>query len=49
LGVEIGQLGIVLLVVPVLAYVGRREMVVRYGSWGIMAAGLYWTVTRLFF
>ena len=47
-GVEIGQLGIVVLVVPLLTWVGRREMVVRWGSLGIMAAGLYWTVTRLF-
>lgn len=48
LGVEIGQLGIVLVVVPLLARMGHREMVVRYGSMAIMAAGLYWTVTRLF-
>jgi hypothetical protein len=48
IGVEIGQLGIVVVVVPLLALVGRREMVVRYGSMAIMAAGLYWTVTRLF-
>ena len=47
-GVEIGQLGIVILVVPLLTWAGRREMVVRWGSMGIMAAGLYWTVTRLF-
>ena len=49
LGVEIGQLGIVLVVVPLLGFVGRREMVVKFGSWAIMAAGMYWTVTRLFF
>jgi hypothetical protein len=48
IGVEIGQLGIVLVVVPLLALVGRRELVVKYGSMAIMAAGLYWTVTRLF-
>ncbi|MBL8238615.1 MAG: HupE/UreJ family protein [Bryobacterales bacterium] len=48
IGVEIGQLGIVVLVVPLLAWLGRRESVVRYGSMAIMATGLYWTVTRLF-
>jgi hypothetical protein len=48
LGVEIGQLGIVLVVVPTLAWVGRRELVLKYGSIAIMGAGLYWTVTRLF-
>jgi len=47
-GVEVGQLGIVLVVAPVLARLGRREQVVRYGSLGILAAGVYWTVTRLF-
>ena len=49
IGVEIGQLGIVVLVVPLLGWVGRRELVVRWGSVAIMAAGLYWTVVRLFF
>lgn len=48
IGVEIGQLGIVLLVVPLLAWVGRRELVVKYGSIAIMVMGVYWTVTRLF-
>ncbi len=48
IGVEIGQAGIVLVVVPLLGLVGQREMVVRYGSMAIMALGLYWTVTRLF-
>ncbi|MBI2686586.1 MAG: HupE/UreJ family protein [Acidobacteria bacterium] len=47
-GVEIGQLGIVVAVVPLLHWIGRRELVIRYGSFAIMAAGLYWTVTRLF-
>jgi hypothetical protein len=48
IGVEIGQLAIVVVVVPVLAQVERRDLVVRYGSMAIMAAGIYWTVTRLF-
>jgi len=48
IGVEIGQLGIVLLVVPLLEWVGRLELIVRWGSVAIMAAGLYWTVERLF-
>ena len=48
IAVEIGQLGIVAIVVPLLNWAGHREMVVRYGSMAIMAAGLYWTVTRLF-
>lgn len=48
IGVEIGQLAIVAVVIPLLAFIGRRELVVRYGSMAIMAAGLYWTVTRLF-
>ncbi|MFN0103726.1 MAG: HupE/UreJ family protein [Bryobacteraceae bacterium] len=47
-GVEIGQLGIVVVVVPLLAWIGRRDMVVRYGSMAIIAVGLYWTVERLF-
>lgn len=48
LGVEIGQLGIVLIVVPLLAWVGRRELVVKWGSVAIMVVGLWWTVERLF-
>lgn len=48
IGVEIGQMGIVAVVVPVLGWVGRRDLVVRYGSMAIMTAGLYWTVVRLF-
>jgi len=48
IGVELGQLAIVLIVVPLLAWIGRREMIVRYGSMAIMAVGLYWTVERLF-
>jgi hypothetical protein len=48
IGVEMGQLAIVAVVVPLLNRVEKREMVVRYGSMAIMAAGLYWTVQRLF-
>ena len=48
IGVEIGQMAIVLVTVPLLMKIGRREQVVKYGSMAIMAAGLYWTVTRLF-
>jgi hypothetical protein len=48
IGVEIGQLGIVAVVVPLLARIGRRELVGKWGSIAIMAAGLYWTVMRLF-
>ncbi len=47
-GVEVGQIAIVVVVVPLLAWIGRREQVVRYGSMAIMAVGLYWTVERLF-
>jgi hypothetical protein len=48
IGVELGQLGIVAVVVPLLEKLGRRDLVVRWGSIAIMAAGLYWTVMRLF-
>ncbi len=48
IGVEIGQLAIVLLVVPLLAKLPDRAPAVKYGSIVIMAAGLFWTVQRLF-
>lgn len=47
-GVEIGQLGIVVVVIPLLSRVGRREAAVKWGSVAIMALGLWWTVERLF-
>jgi hypothetical protein len=48
-GVEVGQLAIVGLVVPVLKrFRAHRKPIVKIGSLFIMAAGLYWTVERLF-
>jgi hypothetical protein len=49
LGVEFGQFVIVLIVLPILARIPRRDLVVRYASILIMAVGLYWTIDRLFF
>ena len=54
LGVEIGQLAIVLLVVSALATIRRRSEVVGYqvarvGSVVVIAAGTYWFVVRVFF
>jgi len=54
LGVEIGQMGIVLAVVPLLALLRARdarlgEWAVRYGSAVVIAAGSYWFVQRVFF
>jgi hypothetical protein len=48
IGVEIGQLAIVAIVVPLLAKLPNRALAVKYGSMVIMAAGLFWTVQRLF-
>jgi len=53
-GVEIGQLGIVILVASVLAAVRRRSMALAYrvafaGSIVVIAAGTYWFVQRVFF
>lgn len=53
-GVEIGQLGIVLLVASVLAAVRRRSDAMGYrvafaGSIVVIAAGTYWFVQRVFF
>lgn len=49
IGVEVGQLAIVGLVVPLIKrFRHQRKPVVRIGSLLIMAAGLYWSVERLF-
>lgn len=53
-GVEIGQLGIVLLVATALELIRRRSHVVGYrvawaGSIVVIAAGTYWFVERVFF
>jgi hydrogenase/urease accessory protein HupE len=54
LGVEIGQMCIVLAVAPLLAVIRARSvrlgaLAVRYGSAGVIAAGSYWFVQRVFF
>ena len=53
-GVEIGQLAIVLLVATALAFIRRRSDVAGYrvaraGSVVVIAAGAYWFVERVFF
>ena len=53
-GVEIGQLIIVIVVASLLALVRRRSertgrWVATVGSVGVMAAGVYWFVQRVFF
>jgi hydrogenase/urease accessory protein HupE len=53
-GVEIGQLGVVVLVASALAAVRRRSLAVAYrvafaGSIVVIAAGTYWFVQRVFF
>jgi hydrogenase/urease accessory protein HupE len=53
-GVEIGQLGIVLLVASLLAAIRRRSNTMGYrvafaGSVVVIAAGTYWFVQRVFF
>ena len=53
-GVEIGQLAIVLLVASALAAIRRRSHVAGYrvafaGSVVVIAAGTYWFVQRVFF
>lgn len=51
LGVELGQLGVLMLIVPVLVFARRRETVwpwVRRGlSLGVVAPGLVWFVMRV--
>jgi hypothetical protein len=54
LGVEIGQVGIVLLVATILEAIRRRNSilgarVVTAGSIVVIAAGSYWFVQRVFF
>jgi hypothetical protein len=54
LGVEIGQLFIVSVVAGMLAWLARRSKVWSFrtaitGSVGVIAAGLYWFVVRVFF
>jgi hypothetical protein len=50
LGIEIAQLAMVAMVVPLLAWAGRRpwyrRVVVRRGSLIIGAVAFYWLVTR---
>jgi hypothetical protein len=53
-GVEIGQLGIVLIVASILAAIRRRSQTMGYrvafaGSIVVIAAGTYWFVQRVFF
>jgi hydrogenase/urease accessory protein HupE len=53
-GVELGQLGVLVLVLPVLALLARRaprahESVKRALSCAIVAAGLYWLIERVLF
>jgi hypothetical protein len=53
-GVEIGQLGIVLVVASMLAAIRRRSQTMGYrvafaGSIVVIAAGTYWFVQRVFF
>ena len=54
LGVEIGQLGVVLLVATALALIRRRNPMAAHrvavaGSVLVIAAGIYWFVERVFF
>ena len=54
LGVEIGQLGVVLIVATALAVIRRRSAVAgarvaMAGSVVVMAAGVYWFIERVFF
>jgi hypothetical protein len=54
LGVEIGQLAIVIVVASILAAVRRRSRMAGYrvayaGSCVVIAAGTYWFVQRVFF
>ena len=51
LGVEIGQLGIVVIAWPLLrlafrARPGSRALLIQLGSAPVLAAGLYWFVSR---
>jgi hypothetical protein len=53
LGVEIGQLGVVVLVATALAFVRRQSLAAAHrlavaGSIVVMAAGVYWFVERVF-
>ena len=51
-GIELGQLAIVVVILPVLAWLGRREgyrrWVVQGGSALIAAVALYWLIERVF-
>jgi len=54
LGVEIGQVAIVLLVAPLLAALRNRNVIASkrltvLGSWALVAAGGYWFVQRMWF
>ena len=54
LGVEIGQMCIVLAAAPLLAWIGRRSLplrrrVVTVGALGVILAGAFWFIQRAFF
>lgn len=54
LGVELGQIAIVLIAASILAFIRRRsetaaKRIVIAGSLAVMAAGAYWFVDRVFF
>jgi hypothetical protein len=49
LGVELGQVAVVLLVVPLLAYAGRwRPALVEVGSAAVAGLGVFWFVSRAY-
>lgn len=47
LGIEIAQVGVVLITLPVLYLIGKGELVMRLGSFAAAAAGLFWVWQRL--
>lgn len=47
LGIEVAQIGVVLLTMPALAILGHGRSVLRVGSMAAVAIGLYWMLTRL--
>jgi len=47
LGIEVAQIGVVLVTLPALIWLGQGQAVLRAGSVGAMAIGVYWVWQRV--
>ena len=47
LGIEIAQIAVVLVTLPILYLIGKGQLVMRLGGFGAVCAGLYWVWQRV--